>query len=193
MEVQKLRCASCGAPVQGSGDSGGFECAYCGAAFAVRRDEAPARAHELQQELEETRDRLRKLELQHELTDMQAQLYRVQAEIRDLEALRRPSRRERDRYHGLRDEQERLLARIRHLEQILYPAPVAEPAQREAFSLQPGCAAVLPILVGLVACSCLGLVLTSFGIPPELALLAAVMVVVVVVNKYRRRRRESGS
>jgi predicted RNA-binding Zn-ribbon protein involved in translation (DUF1610 family) len=37
MEVQVMKCASCGAPIQVPGDLDAFNCAYCGTHLSVRR------------------------------------------------------------------------------------------------------------------------------------------------------------
>jgi predicted RNA-binding Zn-ribbon protein involved in translation (DUF1610 family) len=207
MEVLKLKCASCGAPVEAPAGADAFDCAYCGTRSAVNRGEgyetrqavekmtqameaSEARSQSaILDELEATRAQLRKVELQQEMISAQTQLLRVQAELHAFDDQRRLRYHERRRRQELRDEAERLLSRIRALEHALHPVEGAMYEEATPNRGATGCQVVALGFLLLLACSALWMGMAVAGCHPALALLLAFVTVTLLVSSYQRRRK----
>ena len=103
IKVQKMACASCGAPLSIPNDVEYLYCAYCGASLVVERGEGYAImkvAEEVSKTIYETgigtqeairegtgatRAELKRLQLSQELSNSQMQLSNIHAEIRSIE------------------------------------------------------------------------------------------------------------
>jgi hypothetical protein len=103
MDVQRLVCVSCGAPIQVSADSDRLQCAYCGVMLTVDRSAGHAAlktAQQVRQTIQDvgaqtqtsiregaqvTQAELQRLQISNELSSVQLQLSSVQSEIRTLE------------------------------------------------------------------------------------------------------------
>ena len=136
MEVQKLSCASCGAPIQVPSDLDAFNCSYCGAALVVKRGEgyvALKIAEEVSQQIKEvgdqtqatiregaegTQEELKRLQLNQDLSAAQVQLTNIQAELRALERGKK-SRKIKRQIRDLRKQEKQLITRINTLNRAI--------------------------------------------------------------------------
>ena len=102
MEVKRLNCASCGAPISVPDDLDYINCASCGSFLAVQRGEgyvALKIAEKISQSIEDsgketqaairqtaqdTQNELRRLQLQYDLSTAELKLSGIQAEIRSI-------------------------------------------------------------------------------------------------------------
>ncbi|MBC7236222.1 MAG: hypothetical protein H5T69_10285 [Chloroflexi bacterium] len=103
MNIQKMSCPSCGAPISVAEDLNQLKCAFCGSILSVQRGEGPAAlktAEKLGQPIQApsartqgathegtqvTQLELKQLQIKQDITAAQLQLWNVQAEIRSLE------------------------------------------------------------------------------------------------------------
>jgi predicted RNA-binding Zn-ribbon protein involved in translation (DUF1610 family) len=125
MDVQRLVCVSCGAPIDISADTQRLKCAYCGVTLAVERSEGHVALRTVEQVRRivedagaQTQAELRRLDLGNQLQTAQLQLSSIQAEIRSLQrepASSTVTRQLRD----LRGQEAILLARLRELQALL--------------------------------------------------------------------------
>ena len=135
MDVQRLVCVSCGAPIDISADTQRLKCAYCGVALAVDRSEghvALKTVEQVRQIVEDagaqTQAELRRLDLGNQVQTAQLQLSSIQAEIRSLQ--REPaSSTVTEQLRDLRGQEATCLARLREL-QALLAAPGSAPRAR---------------------------------------------------------------
>ena len=211
MDVVRLTCSSCGAPVEAPADADAFDCDYCGMRSAVKRGEGYAARQAVEKmaqameasearsqtaildELEATRAQLRKVELQQEMIAAQTQLLRVQAELHAFDGQRRLRLHERRRRQELRDEVDRLVSRIRVLEHVLHPVEGATPSGAAPGRRRTGCQVVALGLLLLFACSALWMGMAASGCHPVLALLLAFITVALLVSGYQRRHKRGPS
>ncbi len=206
MEVLKLTCASCGAPIQVPTHLDAFNCAYCGTPLTVERGEGyvalqmaekMARAVEesgtrtqsvIREELEATRSQLRTLELNQQLGAVQARLYSVQSDIRALDRQKKGAR-ERRELRDLQAVESRLIARTRELQKALHPPSEhveTEPVPKPGAS---GCSLILLLVVLLFACSFMWTTLAAIGVPPLPALVVTAILLAFIASKLRSRGR----
>jgi hypothetical protein len=208
MEVLKLTCASCGAPIQVPTDLDTFSCAYCGTPLTVRRGEGyvalqvvekVVRVVEesstqtqsvIREELEATRNQLRLLELNQQLGAVEAQLHTVQSEIRALDRQKRLAPRERREMRALQTVEGRLVSRIAELQRALHPAFEDAILHQAPKPRGGGCLAMAMLLLLFAACSVTGTFLAMIGFHPLLAFVVAVIVVAVIGSKIHGRRKE---
>ena len=135
MNVQRVSCASCGAPIQISDDIDRLNCTYCGAGLVVQRGEgyvALKLAEQMSRTIQDsgartqtmvregtqvTRAELKRLQLSQELSATHIQLSSIQTEIRGL--MRQKRNRQIDRQlKELRKQESTLLSQIRELQEI---------------------------------------------------------------------------
>jgi hypothetical protein len=208
MDVVRLTCSSCGAPIQVPADLDAFHCAYCGTALTVKRGEGyvalqvaekVVRVVEesgmqtqsvIREELEATRSQLRLLELKQQLGTVEAQLYTVQSEIRALDRQKRLTPRERREMRALREAEGRLTLRIAELHRALHPTPEDTVNQRAPRPSGGGCVAVVMLLMLFAACSVTGTFLALIGFHPLLAYVVAAILIAVIAAKIHGRRKE---
>ena len=133
MNIQKISCVSCGAPVQIPSDVDQLSCTYCGTTLVVQRGEghvALKTAEEVSQAIQDlgiqtqstireetqvTQAELRRLQLSQRLSAAQIQLSNLQAEIRALERHKR-TRQVKSQLKDLRKQETTLSHQIRELE-----------------------------------------------------------------------------
>lgn len=102
MNIEKVSCTACGAPLSISPDIENIKCEFCGSTFQIQRNEREVSlkiAEEVSQSIQEvgtrtqtsieeqaqqTRSELQRLQLQQELSSLQIQLSGTQSEIREL-------------------------------------------------------------------------------------------------------------
>ena len=146
MEVQKMSCASCGAPIQVPPDLDAFNCSYCGAALVVKRGEgyvALKIAEEVSQKIQDvgdqtqatiregaegTQEELKKLQLNQDLSAAQVQLSNIQAELRALERGKK-NRKIKRQIRDLRKHEKQLISRINSLNRALQSHGHGHPPQ----------------------------------------------------------------
>lgn len=138
MSVQRVACASCGAPIQLPPDIDRLNCAYCGAGLVVQRGEgfvALKMAEQVSQAIQDvgaqtqsairsgtetTQVELKRLQLSQQVAALQMQLTTVETEIRTLE--RSPQTGQvRRQLKDLAVQQRGLLQQIRTLQGALAP------------------------------------------------------------------------
>jgi TM2 domain-containing membrane protein YozV len=138
MNVVKVSCASCGAPIAIPPDIDNLNCAYCGAALAVQRGEGYVTlklAEQVSKTIQEvgvqtqssiregtqvTQIELKRLQLSQELSALQLQLSNIQAEIRSLERQKVDGKIKRQ-HRELRSHEASLISRINGLQAALVP------------------------------------------------------------------------
>lgn len=102
MNIEKVSCTACGGPLSISQDVENIKCEFCGSTFQIQRNEGEVSlkiAEEVSRSIQEvgtqtqtsieeqaqqTRSELQRLQLQQELSSLQIQLSGIQSEIREL-------------------------------------------------------------------------------------------------------------
>ena len=102
MDIKKVSCVACGAPLSIAADVENIRCEFCGSTFQIQRSEGEVTlkiAEEVSRSIQEvgtrtqtsieeltqqTRSELQRLQLQQELSSLQIQLTSIQSEIREL-------------------------------------------------------------------------------------------------------------
>ena len=138
MNIVKVSCASCGAPITIPPDIDNLNCSYCGAALAVQRGEgyiALKLAEKVSQTIQEvggqtqssiregtqvTQIELKRLQLGQQLSTIQNQLSNIQAEIRALKRQKADGKINKQ-LKELRSHEMSLISRINGLQAALVP------------------------------------------------------------------------
>lgn len=138
IQIQKVACASCGAPIQVPDDIDRLSCTYCGAGLSVSRGEgyvATKIAAGIMEAIEganqETQRSIKRLQLQHQLSTTELQLSEVQSEIRSLQRARKTSQ-VNQQLRELRRQEIHLIKRIEYLHHVLAAGTGDEELDRSA-------------------------------------------------------------
>jgi hypothetical protein len=139
MEIQKINCASCGAPLEIPNDVDLLQCQFCHAQLSVKRGEGYVTlkiAEKLSQAVEQsgnatqsvirdstqvTQSELKRLQIGQDLAMLQLQLTNLQSEIRSLERGKRDNV-VIEQINDLYREEKNLKQRIQVLENALMPS-----------------------------------------------------------------------
>ncbi len=138
MNVQKMSCPNCGAPISVAEDLNQLNCAFCSSTLSVQRGEgyvALKMAEKLGQAIQDssaqtqgtiregtqvTQLELKRLQINQDITTAQLQLSNVQAEIRSLER-EKVTGKTKQQLRELRQEEASIKSRIASLQAILQP------------------------------------------------------------------------
>lgn len=127
MNIVKLTCTSCGAPIDISPDVDQVKCPYCGAGLYVQRSEGQVAlkmgqqvSNSINQSTEITQTELKRLQLGQEASLLQMQLSTLQAEIRALER-QIPTKQIKQQLGDLKSQEMNLIGRIKSIQASLSP------------------------------------------------------------------------
>ena len=157
MNVQKVSCVSCGAPIQVPDDVDRFNCTYCGAGLVVQkgeghvtlklaeqisrtvRDSVARTQATLREGTQVTQAELKRLQLSQELSAAEIQLSSIQTEIRSL--MRQKRNRQIDQQlKELRKQESARLSQIRDLQEILKRSQSGVQSVKPQISVTPSSA-----------------------------------------------------
>ena len=171
MNIQKMSCPNCGAPISVTEDLNQLNCASCGSTLSVQRGEGYAAlkmAEKLGQAIQDsslqtqgtiregtqvTKIELKRLQLNQDITTAQLQLSNVQAEIRSLER-EKSTGTIKQQLRELRQQEASLRPRIAALQAALQPdgsSTAAAPSVAPARSMTWGTVCGWAILVFFAA------------------------------------------
>ena len=139
MEIQKLNCVSCGAPLDIPDNSDSINCPFCHAKLVIKRDEGSATVKIIEQVSQAvqqtgtatqsaiqdgtqvTKSELKRLEISQDLSMLQLQLTNIQSEIRSLQR-GRIDKVISNQIIELRNQENSLIQRIKVLQTGLMPS-----------------------------------------------------------------------
>ena len=127
MNIVKLSCTACGAPVEVAPDVEQIKCSYCNTGLQIQRSEGHIAlkfsqqvSKSIEQGTETTQTELKRLQLGQEVSMLQMQLSTLQAEIRALER-QSPTKQIKRQLNDLHNQEISLIRRIKSIQTALAP------------------------------------------------------------------------